>query len=376
LKWLFWISAFGIFYAYLGYPLLLVVVSLFKHQDVEQADIFPDVSLIIAVHNEEKVIREKFENSLSQDYPEDKLEIIVASDCSDDKTDEIVSKFEEKGVKLISIPERRGKEYAQKQAIKKAKGEILVFTDASIMLSKDALRHMVKNFNDETVGCVSSVDKIINSESEGEGFYVKYEMFLRKLESKICSLIGLSGSLFAVRRELSSSWPNDLPSDFVIPLVGLKKGYRSIIDPRVIGFYRTLPFSISEFQRKVRTVLRGITAFMERSIEFLNPFSYGFFSLELFSHKLLRWLVPFLLITVLISSVYLYTFSPFYKVIFIFQIAFYFSAILGFINEKLGTHKLFKIPSFFCIVNYSILIAWVKFLSGKREIFWEPSRRQ
>ncbi len=356
-----------------------MVVSLFKHQDVEQADIFPDVSLIIAVHNEEKVIREKLENSLSQDYPEDKLEIIVASDCSDDKTDEIVSEFEKRGVKLISIPERRGKESAQREAIKEAKGEILVLTDASIMLNKDALRNIVRNFNDRTVGCVSSVDKILNSESEGEGFYVRYEMFLRKLESKIYSLVGLSGSFFVIRKGLCQEWPSELPSDFLAVLSTVKKGYRSIIDHQAIGYYRVLSSSTAEFQRKVRTVARGLRVLVAKR-ELLNPLRYGFFSIQLLSHKLMRWVVPFLYIIFFLSSMCL-TFceknSIFYVLIFLIQLLFFALTIFGYIREKEGKQlsAIYKIPLFFFISNLAILSAWIKLLCGKKFAAWEPSSR-
>ena len=196
----------------------------------------PSVSYIITAYNEEKRIKEKIENSLGQDYPKEKLEIIVASDCSSDGTDEIVRSFEENGIKLVRAPERKGKENAQKHAVDAANGEILVFSDVATVLKPDGISNIVRNFSDPAIGCVSSEDKFVDKDGNvsGEGAYVKYEMFLRKLESKVNTLVGLSGSFFAARRQVCENWATDLQSDFNTLLNSVKLGLRGISDPNSI----------------------------------------------------------------------------------------------------------------------------------------------
>lgn len=188
---LFWFSLVFVFYAYAGYPLLLKALSIFRSRPVRKGPFAPNVSLIITAYNEEKRIEAKLKNALEQIYPKDKLEIIVASDCSSDDTDQIVLSYQSSGVRLVRAPERKGKENAQKHAVEKASGEILVFSDVATVLDPDGVKSIVKNFYDPTVGCVSSVDRFIDSDGKvsGEGAYVKYEMFLRGLESRVNSVV-------------------------------------------------------------------------------------------------------------------------------------------------------------------------------------------
>jgi glycosyltransferase involved in cell wall biosynthesis len=331
LEGLFWFSILAIFYAYIGYPLLLKGLSLYRRRSIVKKPIRPNVSLIIAAYNEEHKIRGKLENTLQLDYPSNKLEIIIASDCSKDRTDEIVKTYSSsKGVKLVRAPERMGKEHAQKLAVESARGEILVFSDVGTILKPDALQKIVANFADPSVGCVSSVDKILtqNGMVSGENFYVKYEMYLRRLESEVNSLVGLSGSFFAARREVCKDWKTDLQSDFNTLLNSIRIGLRGVSDPDAVGYYRNVKSHKKEFERKVRTVVRGISVFM-RAKTMIDPRKYGFFAFQLLSHKLCRWLVPFWLITALATS----------------------------------------------FVNLSVLFAWIQYWRGERLVSWEPSRR-
>jgi cellulose synthase/poly-beta-1,6-N-acetylglucosamine synthase-like glycosyltransferase len=258
LEGLFWFSILAIFYAYMGYPLLLKGLSIYRSRSIVKKPIRPDVSLIIAAYNEEDKIRDKLENTLQLDYPSNKLEIIIASDCSKDRTDGIVKTYSSKGVKLVRAPERRGKEHAQKLVVESARGEILVFSDVGTILKPDALQKIVVNFADPSVGCVSGVDKILtqNGTVSGENFYVKYEMYLRRLESEVNSLVGLSGSFFAARREVCKDWKTDLQSDFNTLLNSIRIGLRGVSDPDAIGYYRNVKSHKKEFERKVRTVAR------------------------------------------------------------------------------------------------------------------------
>lgn len=371
---LFWSSLLFIIYAYFGYPLILMAISLFRNHSVKKGDITPLVSFVITAYNEEKRIQEKIENTLKQDYPKDKLEIIVASDSSTDMTDEIVKSYQHQGIKLVRSPERKGKENAQKYAVEAASGAILVFSDVATILQTDGVSNIVKNFNDSTVGCVSSVDKFIDTDGKisGEGAYVKYEMFLRELETKVNTLVGLSGSFFAARKEVCLNWSVDLQSDFNTLLNSIKTGLRGISDTESIGYYRNISDEKKEFERKVRTVLRGISVFM-KSLPMLNTFRYGLFSWQLFSHKLCRWLVPFALIIAFFCNVLLISHSVFYLYIFVLQCIFYITAFLG-IRTNLR-RNIFKIPSFFILVNLSILKAWYHYFKGNRIVSWTPSER-
>ena len=403
-----------IFYAYFGYPLSLVGIlasrRLLSRDGVRSSSpqqpnkpngldgpnrpnrpngpTHPTVSLIITAHNEEKRIKEKIENSLKLEYPRQKLEIIVASDCSSDRTDEIVKSYSHKGVRLVRSPVRKGKEHAQKLAVAQAKGDILVFSDVATIIEPDGLRNIVANFEDSTVGCVSSVDKFINPDgsSSGEGAYVKYEMFLRSLESRVNTLVGLSGSFFAARRQVCHNWAEDLQSDFNTVLNSIKVGLKGVSDPKTIGYYKNIQDEKKEFHRKVRTVLRGISVLM-RNLSLLNPLKYGMFSWQLFSHKLCRWLVPFFLLLAFFSNAVLVFkgSSILYRFLLIMQIAFYSAALVYHwigsapaVSKKPATSTIInwlKIPYYFLTVNASILVAWIKYLRGERATFWEPSER-
>jgi glycosyltransferase involved in cell wall biosynthesis len=372
---IFWASFGIILYAYLGYPLMLMIISIFRDRRVVKGNISPSVSFIITAYNEEKRISQKIENTLALDYSKDKIEIIVASDCSTDDTDAIVRAYQTQGVKLMRSPERKGKENAQGNALKIASGDIIIFSDAATILQKDGVANIVKNFNDETVGCVSSVDKFIDRDGaiSGEGAYVRYEMFLRGLEGKVNSLVGLSGSFFAARKAVCKDWANDLPSDFNTLMNSVKIGLRGVIDPECIGYYKNIANEKKEYDRKVRTVVRGISVFMT-NLPLLNPFKYGLFSLQLFSHKLCRWLIPFAMVFVFVSSCYMVNDSPIYANMLILQVAFY-SIALGGIWLNVLNKSLFKIPSFFLLVNLSILHAWCRYIKGERLTVWEPSKR-
>lgn len=371
---IFWLSVIFIFYAYFGYPLLLMVTSIFRNRPVRKGKISPKVSFIITAYNEERRIHEKIKNTLAHDYPQERMEIIVASDSSTDRTDEIVKSFEPHGVKLIRAPERRGKEGTQKLAVEAASGEILIFSDVATILETNGISNIVRNFNDPTVGCASSVDRFIDRDGKisGEGAYVRYEMFLRNLETRVNTLVGLSGSFFAARKEVCQGWAVGLQSDFNTLLNSIKLSLRGVSDPESIGYYKNIEDEKKEFERKVRTVLRGISVFM-KSLPVLNPLRYGFFSWQLFSHKLCRWLVPFAMIIAFFSNLLLVKYSTFYQYLFLMQIIFYTLAYLGI--YKNFKKSIFKILSFFVLVNMSILNAWYRYFKGERMVRWEPSQR-
>ncbi len=373
---LFWGSLFFIVYAYWGYPIGLAFLSQFRNRPVRKAPITPQATFIITAFNEETRIREKLDNTLSLDYPAGQLEVIVASDCSTDRTDEIVAKYVSHGVRLVRMQERKGKEYAQQQALEFATGEVLIFSDVATILHPNAVRTIVANCADPTVGCVSSVDRFIDSDGavSGEGAYVRYEMFLRGLESRVNTLVGLSGSFFAARREVCADWRPHLQSDFNTVLNAVRLGLRGVSDAESVGYYKNISDERLEYERKVRTVLRGISVFMQ-SMALVNPVRYGLFAWQLVSHKLCRWFVPFALIVLLVSNGFLQHESHFYQIAFVCQVLFYGAALVGIVYRQVLWPAMVKLPSFFVLVNLSILAAWVRYLRGQRIVFWEPSKR-
>jgi len=367
----FWSSVALVLYAHLGYPLALMALSLIRNRPVETGTVTPRVSFIIAAHNEGRRIRGKIENTLGQNYPAASLEIIVASDCSTDGTDEIVGSYSDR-VRLVRAPERRGKEAAQQLAVEAASGEILVFSDVATTLAADGISSIVRNFADPTVGCVSSVDRFIDPDGRitGEGAYVRYEMFLRTLETRVNSLVGLSGSFFAARREVCRKWAADRQSDFNTLLNAVDMGLRGVLDPDSAGYYRNIVDDRREFQRKVRTVVRGISV-LAANVRMLDPVRYGLFSWQLLSHKVCRWLVPFAMIVACLSNALLISRSPVYLASFVVQIGFYAAALGGLWTG----FRVLRIPSFLLIVNLAILTAWFRYARGERITSWSPSER-
>lgn len=374
---IFWSSLVFVFYAYAGYPLILFGMAMVKNRSVSKGDIRPTVSFIITAYNEESRISDKLENSLQQEYPRERLEIVVASDCSTDRTDDIVRSYAHTGIRLVRAAERRGKEAAQKLAVSQTSGDVLVFSDVATSLPVQGISNIVKAFHDSTVGCVSSVDRFVDAQGNlsGEGAYVRYEMMLRRLESQVNTLVGLSGSFFAARRQVCSPWADDLQSDFNTLLNSMKHGLRGVSDPESIGYYKNLSDESKEYQRKVRTVLRGIAVLM-RSLPMLNPLKYGLFAWQLFSHKLCRWLVPFAMILLFFSNAWLAIESMGYRYVFSAQVAFYLFAIVYLLANNVAPAKpIVRLPSFFVLVNLSILDAWYRYFRGDRIFRWEPSKR-
>jgi cellulose synthase/poly-beta-1,6-N-acetylglucosamine synthase-like glycosyltransferase len=375
-KILFWLSTCLIAYAYFGYPFVLWALTKLRSRNIVKAEIFPRVSIIIAARNEADKIRQKIEHTLALDYPAERLDILVASDASDDGTDEIVKEYAGRNVSLVRAPQRKGKEHVQALAVAVARGDILVFTDAATILERDALWRLMANFADPTIGAVSTEDLIVDAlgNPTAEGLYVKYEMWVRRLEGRFHSLVGLSGSCFAIRRELCSDWSPVLASDFMGALRAARKGYRSIPDPAALGRFVALASTQAEMRRKIRTFLRGITVLMA-NLDMLNPLRYGRFAFQLASHKLLRFVAPFLLLTAFVTSIFLSS-APLYGAIFCAQLGFYLLACSGGIVSPLQRNRIVRTAYFFTMAQWAMLRAWGKYALGQQQLTWEPSKRQ
>ena len=377
---IFWVLVVIIIYVYFGYPVVLILWGFLKGSEpIKKGDSLPKVTLIITAHNEGKIIRRKIENTLSLDYPKEKLEVIVASDGSTDETDEIVAQYASRGVRLEHLPGRKGKTATQNHAVLKSSGEVIVFSDANAMYERAAIKKLVRNFDDNRVGCVCGELKYTNSSesvaASGENLYWKYEKFLKRKESHISSLLGVTGSIYAVRRALYVPLKQDIISDFVEPLEIVRNRHKIVYEPEAISFEKASVDMKTEFKRKTRIVTRSIRGlFNER--ELLNPFKYGIFSIQLISHKLLRWAVPLFLIGLFVSNLFLSDNGNIYRILLIFQIVFYLSALVGWFFELIGSKiKLFYIPYYFCMVNLAALIGWFKCLAGQKEVIWETTRK-
>ena len=377
MRTLFAVSLFLVVYTYIGYPLVLWVLTKIRPPDVlkSKIKISPAVSVIIAARNEADKIRNKINNTLTLNYPPSLLEVIVASDASDDGTDDIVKEYAAQGIKLVRARDRKGKEHVQGLAVAEARGAVLVFSDAASILERDTVERLVQNFADPTVGAVSTEDVIVDTAGDptAEGLYVKYEMWVRRLESRFHSLVGLSGSCFAVRRELCADWSPTLASDFMGALRAARGGFRSVADPAARAKFPAVMSPRLEMPRRIRTFLRGITALMA-NLDMLNQFRYGRFAFQLASHKLLRFVAPFLLLTTLVTSGLLAGEQPF-VVFFWMQVIFYGLGVIGSIIPVLQRNRMIRVANYFTMVQWAMLLAWVKYAWGEQQVTWEPSRR-
>lgn len=384
------LSYAGIFYAYFGYPLCLMFYNSLndrRREPVDETGDLPKLTVIVTVRNEEKVIRQKIEDTLNLHYGfftvrellvtrSELVQVIVASDCSTDGTDDVVREYERLGVILLRLAERGGKETAQKAAVARAAGDVIVFTDAKVALNAGALGGFADAFRNSGVGAASSVDRVITEAgtASGEGFYVRYEMWLRSLEAKRLSLVGLSGSCFAVRNQVAQNLAVDIPSDFALLLEARKLGLRGVDWPDVIGSYGAVQTEEEEFRRKVRTVLRGITALFARA-EVMNVRRYGSFAWQIVSHKLCRWLVPWLFVLSVLGTFGLASHGSFFALMSGVFLVFLGLAFLGFSKPAYREKTLCKLPLFFIVTNAAIAVAWIKYLSGMRAVAWEPSAK-
>lgn len=372
---LFWIGLVGSAYSYFVYPLFLWCLPKKARESSSLAQ-YPSISLIITAHNEQHRIRAKLENSLALDYPADRLDVVVASDNSTDATDAIVSEYSSRGIRLVRAEERKGKEYAQLQAIRCARGDILVFSDVATQIPPNALLAMVVNFQDTKVGAVSSEDRFLDASGKavGEGAYIRYEMWLRALESAVGGIVGLSGSFFAARKSICEYWDISVPSDFNTALNCALLNYVAISDPNMLGYYSGVHDDRKEYQRKLRTIIRGMTAVLHKPIV-LNPAKLGFFAFKVWSHKLLRWAVPWFLVLLFVASAVLATRHWFYYGAFVVQLAFYLLAALGAASPRLRRQILVKLPYFFIQANMAAAHAALLFLMGRRVTVWSPTKR-
>ena len=329
-----------------------------------------------------KTLVRKIENCFELKYPKEKLEILVASDGSEDNTQTIVRSYASKGVLLVELPSQQGKTAAQNAAVERATGEILVFTDATTMFQPEMMRELVKPFSDPRVGCVGAEleYRSDNGASVGKGTcsYWNYEKWIKSLESKVNSLIGVSGCLYAVRKEIYSPLEPDLISDFVIASDVFAKGFVTLYGKGIVSHEVTHQQASREFQMRVRVVVRSIHALV-RKAEMLNPFKYGLFSFQLFNHKVLRYAVPEFLGGVFVLNIGLVlrtTEHPFvYGALLVGQLGLAGGALVGWIALKFGIQIPYvHIPFYLVHANVAAFWAQIRYLRGERMATWSTMR--
>jgi cellulose synthase/poly-beta-1,6-N-acetylglucosamine synthase-like glycosyltransferase len=375
----FWMCVGLLAYVYAGYPVLVFLVSRLFSKTVRRAAIEPRVTILITAFNEDRAIREKLENTLRIDYPADKLEILVASDGSTDRTDEIVGEFADRGVKLFRQEGRVGKTATQNNAVEHATGEIILFSDATTTYLADVFQNILPNFADDSVGCVAG--RLVYTDAEGTGVgkgargYWNYETFLKSAESRACSLIGASGCLYAVRKAAYEPMYPEACSDFLICTSIYRKGLRSVFEPDAVCFEQTNRRAFDEWRMRVRVISQTFTD-LWRNRDMLDPWRSGFFAVELVSHKVLRYAVPVILAFMLMASVLLAVTHPFYTLAAVLQLIFYSLALAGWLIERSGRRlTLLAMPLYFVLANLAAVVAFYKFLRGETYARWEPIRQ-
>ncbi len=378
-KILFWVCAGLLAYVYAGYPVLVFLVGSLFPKPVRRSTIEPDVTVLITAFNEEGAIRKKIENTLQIDYPPDKLEILVASDGSTDRTDEIVREFADRGVKLFRQEGRVGKTATQNHAVERASGEIILFSDATTAYRKDVFHKLLPNFADPDVGCAAGrliyVDDEQTNIGKGAKSYWNYETFLKTAESRACSLIGASGCLYAVRKSAYEPMYPEACSDFLICTSLYRKGLRSVFAPDAVCTEETNQNTAHELRMRVRVISQTFTD-LWRNRDMLNPLKSGFYGIELISHKVLRYAVPVILLLLFVSSILIARSSVLYVPIVAFQILFYGSALAGWMFERTGRRiTLLAMPLYFVLANLASALAFYKFLRGETYTRWEPLRQ-
>lgn len=382
--YIFWIGLALVLYTYVGYGLLIYIFSAIKGrqkapQIVPDAEL-PEVTLLIAAYNEERFIAAKIKNSLALDYPSQKMNVWIVADGSTDQTVAIAQDFQ--AVKTFHLPERKGKINAVNRVIKLIKTPIVVFSDANTTLNSEALKNIVRHFQDKKVGGVAgekriAVNKEDNASGAGEGLYWKYESTLKTLDSNLTTAMGAAGELFAVRTELyDETAPDSIIEDFVTSMKIVAKGYRFVYEPEAYAMETASASIHDEWKRKVRISAGGLQA-ISRLPELLNPFRYGLISWQYVSHRALRWtLTPLALPLLILSNFILYNESTFYQLCLYGQLLFYAIASMGhFMRDKKIAIKGFFVPYYFSMMNLSVFAGIGRLLRKQQSVIWEKSER-
>lgn len=383
---LFFLSAFALVYVFLGYPLFIWLLSKLSPKPVQKSDNPLKVSIVIPAYNEESVLEEKINNVLGFEFDKSKLEIIVVDDGSNDSTLAIARSFESAGVKVISHEQRQGKVTGLNNAMKVAQGDVFVISDADITTEKDAIREIMANFSDPTVGCVVGKGLMKNKDTETKesgGLYYKYDSKIKISESKVFATVGVSGHSMAIRKELLSPIPTDIIlDDFYLAMMVLKQGYRVIFEPNAVSWEHPTVSLQDEIKRRKR-ITAGRYHIISIAREFFPTLS-PLMRLEVISHKFMRLLIPFFMIFAFLSNIILafdqfnlFLINVFYNLTLIGQVLFYILALLGWVANQSGKKvKILQLPYYLVATNYASLLGLYWFLTGQRTVLWYQAKRK
>jgi biofilm PGA synthesis N-glycosyltransferase PgaC len=370
MKIVFWSCAFAIVYTYAGYPLVLLFLRIFIHRRVRKSPIEPYVTLVVPAYNESRVIEAKIRNAASLDYPVDKLEVLIASDGSSDGTVEVARKLADGSrIRVLAFPQNRGKIPVLNDAVREAKGEIIIFSDAAAILKSDSIRQLVANFADPKVGAVSGIYRVQHASGARSGsqeeIYWQYETFLRMQESNLASTLGGHGQILGVRKDLypypASRTIND---DFVIPVRILAGGSRAVYEPLAIAFEEAS--EMVGFQRRVRIMAGNMQQLREMKGLLWPPQPLPLFFF--FSRKVVRSATPFFLVCLAVSNCFLLH-EKFYQLTGSCQLIFYVLAILG--SRWQLKPRALRLPYYFCFVNFAYLWGMFQLLQGRGKVKWK-----
>jgi len=375
---IFWGGIGLVAYVYVGFPAVVLLLSRLRPRPVRRGPALPTVSFIIAAYNEERSIARKLANTFALDYPANRLQIIVVSDGSSDRTEEIVRAEGGSRVELLALGGRNGKTMAQNRAVEAASGEILVFSDATTIYDRGCIRALVSNFADPEVGgatgWVAMGAEPGATMQQGRSAYTDYDQWLRSCESKIHSVVGTAGCIAAVRRRLYTPLPPEVDADVAEALKVNEQGYRVVFEDNAIVYEDGESGTIrEELERRTRVIARGLRGYHHvRSV--FHPLRHPWFFLDLLSHRLLRWGVPVFLMIVFAANLALLDRS-FYRAAFCAQLAFYLAAAVGYVLERRSVRApgLF-IPLYFCVVNLAPLLALRALWRGRTTAIWETGR--
>jgi cellulose synthase/poly-beta-1,6-N-acetylglucosamine synthase-like glycosyltransferase len=391
LKLLFWIFFFILVYAYVGYPVILFVIIRFKkllnaEKTNTNLDYEPEVCLFVTAFNEKDFIRQKVENSFQLNYPQEKVQYVWVTDGSDDGTPDILRKYE--NLEVYHQPERRGKMHAMNRGMQFVKAPIVIFSDTNTRLNQNAIREIVACFSDSKIGCVAGEKRIVEKDADvaaaaGEGFYWKFESWVKRMDGELNSAVGAVGELFAIRRELFEEVETDtILDDFIISLRIAQKGYKIAYSPNAYA-EETASLNVKEeLKRKIRIAAGGVqTLFRLKSL--LNPFRFGVLSWQYFSHKVLRWtLAPISLFFLFFINAGIFLerdsgeISNFYVFFFYIQLLCYLLALVGwYLENRRLRFKLLFIPYYFVSINFAAIKGIIRYFRGKQSASWEKSQR-
>ena len=389
----FWILLLIVFYTFAGYAILLAILLPFKRffsgkrgTGSSGLSESPRVCMFMAAYNEATCVDSKVANLLELDYPGDKIQYLWITDGSDDGTPDRLRKYPQ--MEVHHLQERRGKIHAMNRGMKFVDAPIVIFSDSNTVLCKDAIRVIVETFNDQKVGCIAGEKRIAEHSADaaagsGENIYWKFESWVKRMDSELNSVVGAAGELFAIRTALYTEVENDtILDDFIISLRIAEQGYRIAYTPNAYAIEAASVNISEELKRKVRIAAGGLQT-IGRLKELLNPFRFGWLSVQYLSHKVLRWTIAplslfalFFINFILVLSSGRWLPNNFYSIFFCFQSLMYLLAFLGwFFEGRKLRFKILFVPFYFVTMNYASIMGLIRFLKGKQSVNWEKSKR-